>query len=308
MIPTRWQPDRAAAPNAWPQPPLLTAIGRGLAGRCPACGKSRLFSGFLRVTDVCANCGAPLGLARADDAPPYFTIFITGHIVVPLLYTVDRMGEPPSVADVRDFHSSHAVPGAWLAPPGQRRHGWIDADPEHAEERSHRMSGDARLRCPAGARDPGWGCAHQSAAVHRGGPRAGGGRSGGGQPFRAADRHRARPGPYALHLSILEGRLIFDIRDANGAPLTAMGLALGPFRRLVKDYQMLVDSHIKAVEEGREAAHPGHRHGPARPAQRRRGTDDPAAGGQNRYRLRHGAPPIHSGLRAARKGFPRDED
>jgi uncharacterized protein (UPF0262 family) len=28
---------------------------------------------------------------------------------------------------------------------------------------------------------------------------------------------------------------------------------LGPFRRLVKDYQMLVDSHIKAVEEGREA-------------------------------------------------------
>jgi uncharacterized protein (UPF0262 family) len=60
------------------------------------------------------------------------------------------------------------------------------------------------------------------------------------------------PGPYALHLSIQEGRLIFDIRDVAGAPLTAVGLALGPFRRLVKDYQMLVDSHIKAVEEGRE--------------------------------------------------------
>jgi len=59
-------------------------------------------------------------------------------------------------------------------------------------------------------------------------------------------------GPYALHLSIQEGRLIFDIRDVAGQPLTAVGLALGPFRRLVKDYQMLVDSHIKAVEEGRE--------------------------------------------------------
>ena len=59
-------------------------------------------------------------------------------------------------------------------------------------------------------------------------------------------------GPYALHLSIQEGRLIFDIRTVAGAPLTAIGLALGPFRRLVKDYQMLVDSHIKAVEEGRE--------------------------------------------------------
>jgi uncharacterized protein (UPF0262 family) len=60
------------------------------------------------------------------------------------------------------------------------------------------------------------------------------------------------PGPYALHLSIQEGRLIFDIRDVAGEPLTAVGLALGPFRRLVKDYQMLVDSHIKAVDEGRE--------------------------------------------------------
>jgi uncharacterized protein (UPF0262 family) len=60
------------------------------------------------------------------------------------------------------------------------------------------------------------------------------------------------PGPYALHLSIQEGRLIFDIRGVTGDPLTAVGLALGPFRRLVKDYQMLVDSHIKAVEEGRE--------------------------------------------------------
>jgi uncharacterized protein (UPF0262 family) len=60
-------------------------------------------------------------------------------------------------------------------------------------------------------------------------------------------------GPYALHLTILEGRLIFDIRSRDDTPLIAIGLALGPFRRLVKDYQMLVDSHIKAVEEGREA-------------------------------------------------------
>lgn len=62
----------------------------------------------------------------------------------------------------------------------------------------------------------------------------------------------ASPGPYALHLSIAEGRLVFDVRDADGGPLTIIGLALGPFRRLVKDYQLLVDSHILAVQEGRE--------------------------------------------------------
>lgn len=59
-------------------------------------------------------------------------------------------------------------------------------------------------------------------------------------------------GPYILRLSIRDGRLVFDIRDPADVPLTAIGLALGPFRRLVKDYQLLVDSHIKAVEEGRE--------------------------------------------------------
>ncbi len=61
----------------------------------------------------------------------------------------------------------------------------------------------------------------------------------------------AQPGPYTLHLSVQEGRLVFDIRNAVDAPLTAIGLALGPFRGLIKDYQLLVDSHMMAVEEGR---------------------------------------------------------
>lgn len=63
---------------------------------------------------------------------------------------------------------------------------------------------------------------------------------------------RAVAGPYDLHLSIWEGRLVFDVRGADGTKAQALGLALGPFRSLIKDYQMLVDSHIKAVEEGHE--------------------------------------------------------
>ena len=58
-------------------------------------------------------------------------------------------------------------------------------------------------------------------------------------------------GPFVLHLSVFEGRLVFDVRDAEDAPLTAIGLALGPFRGLLKDYQMLIDSHMQAIEEGR---------------------------------------------------------
>jgi uncharacterized protein (UPF0262 family) len=56
-----------------------------------------------------------------------------------------------------------------------------------------------------------------------------------------------------LHLSIQDGRLVFDIRDPQDAPLTAVVLALGPFKALVKDYQMLLDSYAQAVAEGREA-------------------------------------------------------
>jgi uncharacterized protein (UPF0262 family) len=62
----------------------------------------------------------------------------------------------------------------------------------------------------------------------------------------------AVPGPYVLHLSVQEGRLVFDVRDARDAPLQMLVLSLGPFRGLIKDYQMLVDSHMLAVEEGRE--------------------------------------------------------
>jgi len=60
-------------------------------------------------------------------------------------------------------------------------------------------------------------------------------------------------GPFALRLSIQEGRLVFDIRHLDETPVTAISLALGPFRGLIRDYQMLVDSHMLAVEEGREA-------------------------------------------------------
>lgn len=98
MNPAPWQPPRSVIANSWPHPPMTTAIGRGLMGWCPACGQSHLFNGFLRVAAECRNCGAPLGLARADDAPPYFTILITGHIVVPLLYMVDRWASPSTLA------------------------------------------------------------------------------------------------------------------------------------------------------------------------------------------------------------------
>ncbi len=58
------------------------------------------------------------------------------------------------------------------------------------------------------------------------------------------------PGPYVLHLAVRDGRLLFDIRDAADVPLHALVLALGPFRRLIKDYHLVVASHEQVVAEG----------------------------------------------------------
>lgn len=92
--PIRWQPDRSPAVPAWPLPPMLTAIGRGILGRCPACGQTRCFSGYLRVVPVCVACTAPLGSLRADDLPPYLTIFIVGHIIIGLMVWVEHSYHP----------------------------------------------------------------------------------------------------------------------------------------------------------------------------------------------------------------------
>jgi len=96
MTTVRWQPNRIALPPPWPVPPLPTAVLRGMTGRCPACGQTHLFNGFLKVAATCRNCDAALGRARADDAPPYFVILITGHIVIPLLLVLQKLRDPPS--------------------------------------------------------------------------------------------------------------------------------------------------------------------------------------------------------------------
>lgn len=78
-----------------PPRPVLTSVLRGLRRRCPHCGVGRGFTGYLKVQAECPHCGEPLGHIRADDFPPYITILIVGHIVVPLLLFVEQALSPP---------------------------------------------------------------------------------------------------------------------------------------------------------------------------------------------------------------------
>ncbi|MDS9468410.1 DUF983 domain-containing protein [Paracoccus sp. MBLB3053] len=68
--------------------PLKPAMLRGAARHCPACGKGKLFRGYLTIVDRCDTCGEELHHQRTDDGPAYLTILLVSHLVAPLLLAV----------------------------------------------------------------------------------------------------------------------------------------------------------------------------------------------------------------------------
>lgn len=60
-------------------------------------------------------------------------------------------------------------------------------------------------------------------------------------------------GPFALHISVQEGRLILDIRRDNGDPFEVLILGLGRFRRPIKDYFAICDSYYQAIRKASTA-------------------------------------------------------
>jgi uncharacterized protein (DUF983 family) len=70
-----------------------TAMKRGFLGRCPKCDQGRMFGGYLKVNPTCPACGEELHHHRADDAPPYFTILIVGHVIGAMMLAVEEQND-----------------------------------------------------------------------------------------------------------------------------------------------------------------------------------------------------------------------
>lgn len=60
-------------------------------------------------------------------------------------------------------------------------------------------------------------------------------------------------GPFELALSIVERRLVFDVRREGGAALGQMHLSLTPLRKIIKDYFMLCESYYDAIRNAAPA-------------------------------------------------------
>jgi len=82
--------DNSLVANPVAMPKLSTLLWRGFSQKCPRCGNGRLFASFLKTPAVCGSCAHELGAIRADDFPPYLTMVIVGHIIVPLILLVER--------------------------------------------------------------------------------------------------------------------------------------------------------------------------------------------------------------------------
>ena len=74
---------------------LREAVRRGLAGRCPRCGKGALFAGFLDVAPRCDNCGLDFTFADSADGPAFFVMSFAGFVVVLAALVVEVAYQPP---------------------------------------------------------------------------------------------------------------------------------------------------------------------------------------------------------------------
>lgn len=102
-LPHQKAPARAyirAMENTVPtnQIPMKLAARRALLGRCPCCGEGKLFRAYLKQVENCSVCGESFGQIRADDAAPWLTIILVGHLFIPVVLAVVAMSTIPAWA------------------------------------------------------------------------------------------------------------------------------------------------------------------------------------------------------------------
>lgn len=78
-------------PDYPPQSPLTT----GILGRCPRCGKGRMFNGFINLAPRCDSCGLDYAFADSGDGPAVFVCLLAGFVVLGIALWAELSFEPP---------------------------------------------------------------------------------------------------------------------------------------------------------------------------------------------------------------------
>ena len=90
-----WRLSKRSSPRKEEARGPVSPYLAGAMGRCPRCGRGRLFSGFLELAPDCESCGLDYGFADAGDGPAVFVILIAGFLVVASAVIVEFVWRPP---------------------------------------------------------------------------------------------------------------------------------------------------------------------------------------------------------------------
>jgi uncharacterized protein (DUF983 family) len=66
-----------------------------LRGRCPACGRGKLFSGIITIAKTCSHCGLDLSAHEQGDGPAFLGILLIGFLTATGAVLLDIYQQPP---------------------------------------------------------------------------------------------------------------------------------------------------------------------------------------------------------------------
>jgi len=75
--------------------PPISPYTAGLLGRCPRCGRGKMFVGLLTLVPRCSCCGLDYAFADAGDGPAVFVTLLGGFLVLGGALWTELTFEPP---------------------------------------------------------------------------------------------------------------------------------------------------------------------------------------------------------------------
>jgi uncharacterized protein (DUF983 family) len=72
----------------------ISPLGAAFRGRCPACGKGKLFRNVLSFHPACHECGLEFSKHEKGDGPAFFALTLVGFIVTVLAAWVEITWQP----------------------------------------------------------------------------------------------------------------------------------------------------------------------------------------------------------------------
>ena len=89
----------------------ISPVSAGLKGRCPRCGRGKLFDGYLKVAERCNSCKLDFSFSDSGDGAAWFVMLITGFVAVGAALWVEVSWQPSYWV-----HAVVALPAAVILP------------------------------------------------------------------------------------------------------------------------------------------------------------------------------------------------